>query len=257
MDLGLSGKVAIVTGASQGLGFAAADYLRREGAKVVICARSEEKLNALAAEYKTDVHPVVADLGEPGSAADLTKQALDHFGRIDILINNVGRSQHGSFLDVEDIHWQEAFDLKFMAAVRMSRSCWPELSKNKGSIVNIAGIAGLLAFPMGAVGGMTNAAMVHFTKTCAQVGIKDGVRVNCVSPGLIEAESSISRIQMRANKENISLEEAKQRVANDLGVERLGTREELAALVAYLSSPVSGYCQGAIFEIDGGQNKAL
>lgn len=257
MDLGLSGKVAIVTGASQGLGFAAADYLRREGAKVVICARSEEKLKALAAEHKADFHPIVADLSEAGSGDDVTKKALEHFGRIDILINNVGTSQNGTFLDVEDRHWEECFELKFMAAVRMSRSCWPELSKNNASIVNVLGISGLVAFPAGAVGGSINAAMVNLTKTLSQVGIKDGVRVNGVSPGLIEAESSLSRVQMRADKENISLEEAKKRVAAHLGVDRLGTGDEFASLVAYLCSPVAAYCQGGIFEIDGGQNKAL
>lgn len=257
MDLGLSGKTIIVTGASQGLGQGVAALLREEGANVVICARSSEKLEAFAAQMPGQTHCVAADLRETGAAAHVVIEALSRFGSIDGLVNNAGATKSGTLMQVADEDWNAGFELKFMAAVRFSRECWPELIKTNGSIVNIIGIAGLMGLPMATIGGCVNAAMMSLTKTLGQQGIKDGVRVNGVSPGLIEAESSMVRVIARAENEGISVDEAKLAIAHHLGVARLGTKQELAALVAFLLSDLSGYCQSSIFQIDGGQNKAF
>lgn len=257
MELGLAGKTVIVTGASQGLGQGIAAFLRDEGANVVITARSADKLSAFAAQQPEQTHCVAANLRETGAAAHVVKEALERFGRIDGLVNNAGATKSGTLVQVADEDWDAAFELKFMAAVRLARECWPELIQTQGSIVNIIGIAGLMGLPMATIGGCVNAAMMSLTKTLGQQGIKDGVRVNGVSPGLIEAESSMVRVNARAKNEGISVDEAKLAIAHHLGVARLGTKQELAALVAFLLSDVSGYCQSSVFEIDGGQNRAL
>lgn len=257
MDLDLVGKVIIVTGASQGLGHGIAEFLREEGANIVVCARSADKLEALAANMPEQTHAVAVDLRESGAAAHIVGEALSRFGKIDGLVNNAGEIKGGNILQVTDEDWDLAFELKLMAAVRFSRECWPELVKSQGAIVNIIGIAGLVGMPAATIGGCVNAALMNLTKSLGQEGMKHGVRVNGVSPGLIEAEAPMARIRARAESEGISVEEAKQAVIKHLGISRLGTKRELAALVAFLLSDLAGYCQSSIYEIDGGQNRAL
>lgn len=257
MDLQLDGRVIIVTGASQGLGRDIATYLRSEGARVVLTARSTEKLEELAATDPENYLAVTADLRDGDKVKAVVAAALDRFGRIDGLVNNAGHSERGSFVDLPDSAWEDAFALKYMATVRCSRACWPELVKSKGTIVNVLGVAGRLAFPAAIIGGSFNAALFSITKSLAQIGIKEGVRVNGVSPGLIAADSTLQTIRDRADADGITEEAGIKRAAERLGIARLGTPEEHSKVVAFLLSPASGYCQGSIIEVDGGQNRAL
>ncbi|MEQ8733384.1 MAG: SDR family oxidoreductase [Rhodospirillaceae bacterium] len=257
MDLQLDGRVVIVTGSSQGLGRNIAMYLRSEGARVVITARSTEKLEELAATDPENYLAVPADLRDGDKINAVVKAAIDRFGRIDGLVNNAGNWQRGAFADLPDSAWEDAFTLKYMATVRFSRACWPELVKNNGAIVNVLGVAGRLAFPAAIIGGSFNAALFSVTKSLGQIGIKEGVRVNGASPGLIAAESTLGDLKKYASKDGITEDAALKRATERLGIARLGTPEEFSKVVAFLLSPSSGYCQGAIVEVDGGQNRAL
>lgn len=257
METKLAGKVAVVTGASRGIGRAIAESLASEGMSLVLAARSETALAEVAASCPTPCHALAIDLRLEDSPQRLIAFAVEKFGTIDLLVNNAGATKRGDFLELTEDDWTDGFALKFYSSVRCSRSAWPYLVKSKGAIVNIVGVGGRTGTAEFAIGGAVNSALLNLTKVLADKGNTDGVKVNAINPGAIATERLQTRINNLAKEKNISGEQAALEMAKKLGVPRFGLPSEIASAVVFLASPLSAYCQGAIFDVDGGQTKTL
>jgi NAD(P)-dependent dehydrogenase (short-subunit alcohol dehydrogenase family) len=257
MDLQLAGNVAIITGASRGIGRAIAEVLSEEGMRLVVAARSQDLLREVAGCCPSAVEIFQADLRDRNAPQKLVQFTLGKFGRIDLLVNNAGKTKRGDFLNLTEEDWEDGFALKFYCAVRCSREAWPHLTVTKGGIVNIVGVGGRTGSAEFAIGGTVNAAVLNLTKVLADRGIKDGVRVNAINPGAIATDRLNIRIKALSDDRSLSLEDAAGLMAKELGVDRFGKPVEIARAVAFLASSASGFCQGAILDIDGGQTRTL
>ena len=257
----LTGKTAVVTGASKGIGRAIAERLAADGCDVFLLARSSDSLMEAAQEIETahggsaGWHAV--DLKSLSGCADAAAAALDRFGRVDILVNCAGDTKAGAFPDQPDADWMDGFDLKLHGAVRLSRLLWPALKESKGTVVNIGGAAAYTPGPGFMVGGAVNAALAHFTKALSKQGLKDDVNVNIVHPGMTVSDRMQTLLEHQAAVEGISIDEAKERNVTGAGIRRLGQPEDVANAVAFLCSPASRHIQGVQIAIDGGATGGL
>ena len=257
MDLQLTDKVAIVTGASKGIGRAIAETLVAEGMRVVVAARSRALLEMLVAGREDRCLVQAVDLSLPDVPSTVIEATVTRFGRIDLLVNNAGATPRGDFLTLSDAEWHAGFALKFYGAMRLSRAAWPHLRAFAGSIVNIAGIGGRTGSAEFTIGGAVNAALLNLTKALADRGVLDGVRVNAINPGGIVTDRLQMRLRALAAEQGVAEDVAQQELARTLKVARFGTPGEIARLVAFLASPLAAYCQGAIVDADGGQTRTL
>lgn len=257
MDLQLTNKVAIITGASRGIGRAIAQFLSAEGMHLVIAARSGESLDEVAKSCNSNVIPVALDLRDEEAPQRLIKISAEHFGRIDLLVNNAGATKRGDFLELTEADWKDGFVLKFFSTVRCTRAAWPHLKVTNGSVINIVGIGGRTGDAEFAIGGSVNAAILNLTKVLADRGVKDGIRVNAINPGSIATDRLQARLAHFATENYVSLDEASKRMALKQGIRRFGTPEEIARVVAFLASSAADYCQGSIIDVDGGQTRTL
>ncbi len=257
MDLQLSGKTAIVTGASRGIGRAIAERLSAEGMRLVLAARSVDALSGVAAALPSEslVHP--ADLRLPDAPAALVAAAVERFGRLDLLVNNAGATKRGDFLEMPDADWSDGFALKFFGAMRCCREAWPHLRKSGGAIVNIIGVGGRTGSAEFGIGGSVNAALMNLTKVLADRGQRDGVRVNAINPGSIATERLRVRISTFAGEHGVDEQEAAAQMARKIGIARFGEPAEIANAVAFFASPNAAYCHGSILDVDGGATRTL
>ena len=254
MDLGLTGKVALVTGASRGIGNRIALALAEEGAKLCINARDEEGLNMTLEEVAakgSEVEAVAADVTRPEDAEKAVNTAAERLGGIDILVNNVGGSVWTPFVEISDEEWKHVFDLSFFSAVRVTRAALPLMEKSgRGSIINISSIYGR------ETGGplsynAAKAAMISMTSNLAQEAAARNVRVNTVAPGSILFPGGSWERRQQADPEGI-----KAFVETSIPSGRFGTPEEVAAVVVFLASDRASWVTGACINVDGGQSRS-
>ncbi|MCX8230214.1 MAG: SDR family oxidoreductase [Alphaproteobacteria bacterium] len=262
MDLGLKNKVAIVTGASKGIGAACAEILAAEGAKVVLVARTTRHLDPLAKRlskrYRTEVAFVSADMGVRGSADHVAEEVLRTFGRIDILINSAGSSQGGMFWEVTDDTWDSAVQLKFLGAVRMVRAVLPTMRRQKyGRIVNVAGNTGRQPHPRLLPGSTTNAALLSFTKGLSEEIMKDGVFINALQPGPTETEHWGTLMANLSRGTGLSPKAFEKEFMKEIPMRRVAAAIEMARPIIFMASDLASYMTGRSIIVDGGWTKDL
>ncbi len=257
MDLQLTGRVALVTGASRGIGRAIAEALAAEGMRVAVVARSRNQLETVARLLPTECLVQALDLRDADAPAAVVAATVDRFGQLDLVVNNAGDTRRGDFLTLPDADWEGGFGLKFYGAMRCSRAAWPHLRATRGSIVNIVGLGGRTGTAEFTIGGAVNAALLNLTKALADRGVRDGVRVNAINPGSIATDRLQVRLRSYASEHGIELERAEREMARALGIARFGEPAEIARLVAFLASPQAAFCHGSIVDADGGQTRTL
>ncbi len=259
MELNLGGKVAIVTGASRGIGAAIALELAREGCSVMLASRSTEDLKARAAEIgdpsRVEVH--ASDLREPAAPAAVVAATIARFGRLDIVVCNAGATKRGDFLALTDADWQDGFALKFFAHTRLIKAAWPHLKERRGSVVMISGVGGRTPGAEFTIGGSVNAAVQSFSKALADRGTTDGVQVNTINPGDIRTDRFDRRLKAAMQSWGVDAAEAERRMVVEENLTRIGESADVAGLVSFIVSPRGSYLQGALIDIDGGKTKTM
>jgi len=262
MELDLNGKVALVTGASRGIGAAIALELAREGAHVCLAARDQGKLNEVAAQIaalsgRNRSVVFAGDLREPEVVRRAVDAAIEGFGRLDVLVNNAGATKRADFFTLSEDDWMDGFALKFHGYVRATRAAWPHLRASKGCIVNIVGVGSRTGSAEFTIGGSVNVALLNFTKAMADIGMKQGVRVNAINPGLVETERFGRNIERVSREHGFNREQAIEFLLESHGTTRVGRPEEIGWLTAYLASSKADFIQGCVIDIDGGATRAL
>jgi NAD(P)-dependent dehydrogenase (short-subunit alcohol dehydrogenase family) len=262
MDLGLINRVAIVTGGNRGIGYAISAELLTEGANVVVAsldpARNAQAIDKLKGKSNGRVIGVPTDLNDPAGVENLFKKTLAEFGRLDILVNNATNIVQGSFFAMTEDHWDRAFDNKLRGTVRCIRHAVPPMRERRwGRIVNISGGAAWTP-QLGAIAtGLNNAAVQNLTVALANELAKDGILVNAVVPTAVRTERHDQNIRDTMAKTGQSEAEVlKPRVAK-IPVGRMGTPEEIAAAVAFLSSERASFVAGSAWAVDGGVSARL
>ncbi len=259
MDLGLNGHTALVTGASKGIGLAIATRLSQEGAAVVLCARGADELAQAAAQIKSaggSALAVVCDVSDRSSAEKvLAKVAAAQFGSVDILVNNVGLATSAKLLASTDEQWDAGLDLNFLSAVRFTRQFLPQMVEQRwGRIINVSSISAKLPNPNHLIYGAAKAAMIHFTKVVADSFAADGVRCNCVLPGitrteLVEANTLAAAIATGRTPEAVM---ARTLARSPIPAGRIGEPAEIADAVCFLASANADWITGVTLPVDGG-----
>jgi 3-oxoacyl-[acyl-carrier protein] reductase len=257
MDLELKGKVAIVGGASKGLGRACAQALAEEGCKLVICSRSRADLDKAAGEIGAatgaDVLVVAGDLDRYDTIRGLIAAAVDRFGGIDILVNNSGGPPLAQAHAATEEQWATAVQRSLLFFSRMSREALPHLKRSgAGRIVNILASTVYQPIPNLALSGATRMGVVAFAKSLADEVGRDGILINNVCPGSILTERMLSNVTARAQQKGMPLEQALAERAEETAVGRIGEPKELAHIVAFLASSKASYITGTTLRVDGG-----
>jgi 3-oxoacyl-[acyl-carrier protein] reductase len=258
MDLELRGRVAIVTGGSQGIGRAIALSLAAEGADVVLAARRRAPLESVAAEITAlgaSAHVVVADVAAPSGCSAVVAGAVDRFGRVDVLVNNAGKGSPKAMLELTDEDWRASIDLNLMSAVRLSLACVPLMrAQGWGRLVHISSRVGREPDPYFAPYAAAKAALINFSKSVANGFSKDGILSNCIVPGLIHSEAIDQAAARSAAETGLSVEEVMARTLakRPIPAGRLGEPTDVAGLAALLCSERASWITGACFTVDGG-----
>ncbi len=258
MDLGLQGKVAVVSGGSVGIGLAVAHALAEEGVHLVLCARDEarvvEQANLIAAKHHVKALGIAADVADAKACARVLGAVDDAFGGADILINNAGTGSNETIAEAPDEKWQYYWDLHTMAAVRLSRGLVPGMKRRGGGVIlNNASICAKQPLGYEPIYNVTKAALMMFSKCLSNEVIGHNIRVNCINPGLVLTPDW----QNTARKLTASSGGDWQGYLDDIAkknapIGRFATPEELAKFFVFMCSPAASYCVGSTYYVDGG-----
>jgi 3-oxoacyl-[acyl-carrier protein] reductase len=262
MDLGLKGKVALVTAASKGIGRAIAEELAAEGATVGICARGDALLNAtrdaIAARTGATVHAIAADVGTPEGIARVTSAVIERCGRIDVLVGNAGGPPTGTFTSLDWNAWQAAVDLTLRSAVELTRAVLPGMRERRwGRVIHITSLTVKQPIDGLMLSTSIRAAVTGFTRTLANETAGEGVTVNTILPGYMNTERVVELAEATAKREGVAVAQVEQRQVAAIPMRRLGEPRELAALAAFLASERASYITGQAWIVDGGWARGL
>jgi len=265
MDLGLTDKVAIITGGSDGIGKAAAQRLAAEGARAVIVARRPEVLEAAAQDIRTAtggvVLPVQGDVTAPETVNRVLEMALDNFGRVDILVNNAGTSMARQFEAVSDADWESDFNLKVWGAVRFIRAVIPEMRKvGGGRIINVTNLGGRTPGASSMPTSISRAAGIAITKALSKDLAKDNILVTTVCIGLIKSgQNRRGYERQKVTNPNLTLDEfyVERAQARGIPLGRVGEAHEAGDVIAFLASERASYLTGIAINIDGGTSAVV
>lgn len=262
MDLGLRGKIAVVYGASRGLGRAVAEALASEGARVAIVARHEATLTeaavAMAKSTGSEVVPFVCDVSRADDARRSVEDVSRHFGGLDILVNNSGGPRAGGFDALTEEDFAHAVELLFMSVVRTCREAVPRMRKRGGGrIINITSVSVKQPIDNLMLSNAVRPAVVGLAKSLAIELAPHGITVNCVAPGYTRTERVLELNEANAARERTTPEAIERRLVASIPMKRLGEPYELASLVAFLASDKAAYITGATFQVDGGFVRSL
>lgn len=260
MELGLKGKVALVTGSSRGIGRGTALALAAEGCDVMLTGRDEAALDEVAKEIQGKGRRAatsVLDLRQPGAPEQLIAEVSREFGGLDILVNNAGATKRGDFLTLTDADFEDGFALKFFAHVRLVRAAWPLLMARRGSLVSIGGTGGRKPTAEFTIGSSVNAAVAAFSKCMADRGKEDGVQVNCIHPSMVETDRLWKRIKAEMERTGWPEDKARKEMCRGFGITRFGTVEDVADMIVFLVSSRASWMHGATIDLDGGEIPTL
>jgi 3-oxoacyl-[acyl-carrier protein] reductase len=256
----MKNSVAIVTGASQGIGRSTAIRLARDFSAIALVARNAAALDEVATEVRqqgAEPLTIALDLGHVDAPATVIKATLDRYGRIDALLNIAGAVPQIDLFEMTDDQWTSGMELKLHGARRLTIRAWDALKANKGSVVFMSGSAALDPKPGFAAVAATNAAIIALAKAFAKQGIKDGVQVNSIIPGAVMTDRRRSFLEKWAPAHNMTVEEATKKFPEEAGISRYGQPEEIADLMAFMVSPAARWMTGTSVRMDGGETKGI
>ena len=247
MDIRLDGRVAVVTGASRGIGRATAELMAASGARVVLTSRKADAVEAAAAEVAAavpgaEVAWVAANAGDPDAPATVVAAAMERFGAVDVVVNNAATNPYmGPALDIDDARWDKTFAVNLKGAHALVREAWrASMSERGGSVVNVASVGGMVAEPGIGIYNVTKAALLHLTRTlAAEMG--PGVRVNAVAPGLVRTDMARGLWEPHGDA-----------FAARLPLQRLGEPVDVAGAIVFLASDQAAWITGTALVVDGG-----
>jgi len=249
MDLQLAGRVAVVTGASRGLGRSIAAAFVAEGMSVVAAARSSADLATLEAKDPDRVVAVTCDMSDRAAVAGLVDAALDRFGRLDVVVNNAGIAPAGAFADMPVDRWDEVFAVNLFAPVVLTQAAGVHLlAQGSGKVINVASTSGLRGKPTLAAYSSSKGAMLRFTEAVAGEWARKGVQVNAIAPGAFATDAQAAVLESPTVLE---------RRLRKIPTGRMGEVDEIGPLACYLASPASDFVTGAVYVIDGGESSKL
>jgi 2-deoxy-D-gluconate 3-dehydrogenase len=249
IDLELDGQVAIVTGASRGLGRAAAVALLEQGVRVVATARSVEDMKDLVSAFPERLRVACCDMRDVAAVTELPQQALDAFGRLDIVVNNAGIAPAGSFLEQSDQVWNDVMAVNVTAPAVLARAAGRIMvAQRSGKVINIASTSGILGKPTLVAYSASKGALLQFTKALAGEWAGHGVQVNAIAPGAFATD---------AQQAVLSSPQILERRLRKIPARRMGENHEIGPLICYLASRKSAFVTGAVCVIDGGESSKL
>ena len=262
MNLGLEGKVVLVTGGSRGIGRATTVAFASEGARVAIAARERAALDEAAGvvEAGTGHRPVVivCDCTRPQDVADMVRAAVERLGGIDILVNSIGAAKGGHFLELSERDWEESLALQLLGQIRCCREALPIMrARGGGVIVNVIGHRGKQPDGRALPAGVANAGLINFTVGLAQEEARHGIRVVGVNPAPVETRRLQSVFETEARLLGVSLDEARRRWLSHVPLGRAARPEEIADVIAFLASERASFVTGTVIHVDGGATRSL